>query len=121
MLGFTPKRILVFVFLGSLLYVAVQYVPLWFYALQFDDFVRDEVKFTPMRESVDKDHLQQHIYNEARFYKMILDKKDIQVIKKRDEARGVNFLTVDVDYRMPVDLYYFTHEVKFHVHAATVY
>jgi len=52
---------------------------------------------------------------------MILDKKDIQVIKRRDEARGVNFLTVDVDYRMPVDLYYFTHEVKFHVHASTVY
>jgi hypothetical protein len=121
MLGITPKRLFILVFLGSLLYVAIQYIPVLFYALEFDDFVKDEVKFAPMRETDDPQHLTQHILNEARYYKMILDKNDIQVTKTRDNARGVTFLAVDVDYRMPVDLYYFTHEVRFHRHASTVY
>jgi hypothetical protein len=121
MLGITSKRLLILVFLGCLLYVALQYVPLFFYALEFDDFVRDEVKFAPLRETDDKEHIMQHILDEARFYRMILDKNDIKVTKTRDSSRGINFLTADVEYRMPVDLYYFTHEVRFHLHTSTAY
>ena len=121
MLGITPKRLLILVFMGCLMYVALQYIPVFFYALEFDDFVRDEVKYAPLRETDDKEHITRHILDEGGYYRMILDRKDINVTKTRDLSRGINFLTADVDYRMPVDLYYFTHEVRFHLHASTVY
>jgi hypothetical protein len=122
MLGLTPSRILIWIFIGALFYVGLQYVPVYFYALEFDDFVKDQVKYAPARKTTETTQLLQLIADEAKRDRMVLDpKRDIKVLKARDAARGVRTLAVDVDYMIPVDLYYFTHPVKFHVHAETVY
>lgn len=121
MLGVTPKRLFSMVLVGGIFYVALQYVPALFYAYEFEDFVRDEVKFAPLRETTDPKHLREHILDQARQYRMIVDKESVQVTNTRDRDRGINVLTVDVNYRMPVDLYYFIHELPFHSHVSTAY
>jgi hypothetical protein len=109
--------------LGALLYAGLQYVPVFFYAVEFDDFVKDEVKFAPARETTEPAHLKQHIAEEAKNNRMIIldPRRDIRVVRVRDSVRGIRILTVDVNYIMPVDLYYFTHNVKFKIHAETAY
>jgi hypothetical protein len=123
MFAFNPGRILVWVILGGVLFAATQYIPLFFYSLEFNDFVKDEVKFAPARETTEPAHLKQHISEEAKNNRMIIEdpKRDIRVVRRRDFVRGARILTVDVSYIMPVDLFYFTHKVKLQVHAETAY
>ncbi len=121
MFGMTPRRVLIWLCFASLVHAASQYIPVLFYAWEFDDFVRDEVRFTPVRESIERDHLADHILQQARLYKLILDDKGVQVTKTRDPRRGIRVLAVEVGYRAPVDLYYFVHEIRFQVRASTFY
>lgn len=99
----------------------LQYLPVLFYAWAFDDFVRDEVRFAPMRETAEQEHLVDHILEQARRYRVIVDKKDVRVSKTRDPQRGIRMLAVDIDYRAPVDLYYFVHEVRFNFRTSISY
>jgi hypothetical protein len=115
------KRIFVFVLIGALFVVGVQFASVIFYLWQFDDFVNDEVKFVSVRENDSKEHLVEHIMEQARAYHLDLDPKDIRVEKHSDLDLGITTLSVDLNCSAPVDLYYFTSQVRRHVHATTTY
>jgi len=115
------KRIFVFVLIGSLFFVAVQFASVFFYALEFEDFVKDEVKFAPMRESDERAHLADHIISQGQFYSLAIEKKDIEVQKHTDTDSGITTLQVKVNYTSPVDLYYFTYPLHRSVLAMTTY
>jgi hypothetical protein len=115
------KRIFVFVLIGAMFFVAVQFISVFFYAWEFDDFVADEVKFAPIREDDSKEHLVEHIKRQAQFYGLNVNEKAINVDKRTDTDSGITTLAVDVTYTTPVDLFYFTYQLRRHIHTATMY
>jgi hypothetical protein len=115
------KRLLVLVFFGGLFIVGVQFVAVLFNAWQFDDFVKDEIKFAAMRESDTEDHLVEHLMEQAQAYSLELDAKDIRVEKNDNSENGITTLAVSVTYSAPVDLYYFKSKVRRHVFATATY
>jgi hypothetical protein len=115
------KRIFVFVLIGALFFVALQFISVFFYTWEFEDFIRDEVKFAPVRESDDKEHLVEHIKEQAQYYSLQIDEKNIRVEKSTNDDSGVTSLSIDVVYTTPVDLYYFTFPMRRHVFTATMY
>ena len=109
------RRLLLFVFLGAVFVGAIQFIPAYFYASEFDDFVKDEVKFAPTRESTEREHLVDHIYDAAMHYGVEVNREDIVVKKTKNPDSGYDKLTVSVAYSIPVDLYYFTRRLHFHM------
>jgi hypothetical protein len=115
------KRIFIIVVLTGLFFVAMQFVSVFFYAWEFDDFVRDELRFAPAREHESKEHLAEHIKEEAQYYGLSLKDKDIVIHNATDTHSGITTLSADVSYTTPVDLYYFSYELQRHVHATAMY
>lgn len=115
------KRVFVFVLIGVLFFVAVQFAAVFFYAWEFEDFVKEEVKYSPMRESAEREHLVDHIVSHAQLYNLAIDAKDVVVQKHTDADSGITTLQVNVSYTSPVDLYYFTYQLRRRILAATSY
>jgi hypothetical protein len=115
------KRLLIWVLLGAGFFVAIQYIPAYFYASEFDDFVKDEVKFAPTRESTDKEHLTEHITEMSTRYGVRIDPKGIIIKKTENTASNFETLSISVTYSIPVDLYYFTHQLHRQVNASISY
>jgi hypothetical protein len=113
------RRLLLFVFLAAVFIAAIQFIPAYFYASEFDDFVKDELKFTPSRESPQREHLVDHILQSAMHYGVEVNREDIVV--KKSKGGEYQKLTVSVSYSMPVDLYYFTWRLHRQVNASTAY
>jgi hypothetical protein len=115
------KRIFTVVLIGALFFVGVQFAAVFFYAWAFEDFVKDEVKFTPMREPAERVHLVEHILNQAQSYSLAVDPGDVAVEKHTDTNSGITTLQVNVSYMSPVDLYYFTYHLRRNLLAKTTY
>lgn len=115
------KRIFVVIIIGVLFFVLLQFAGVFFYAWQFDDFTRDEVKYAPLRDASTKEHFVLHLIEQAHFYGLDIDPEDIGYQKNRDADSGITTLAVDVNYTVPVDLYYFKLPLKRHLHAVTRY
>ena len=122
MLGMTLRQMFFGTILTISLYVFTQFATVYFYVWEFQDFVNDEVKFAPTRESVHEDHLIWHIADMARYCKVELDPKQIR-IRKTATIPGMTWTTlaVDVTYSAPVDLSLYTHPLHFHTKASIVY
>ena len=115
------KRLLLWVLLGAAFFVAIQFIPAYFYASEFDDFVKDEVKFAPTRERTDREHLTQHITAASVHYGVQIDPKGVTVRKSRNADSNLETLTVSVAYSIPVDLYYLTRQLHRHVETSVSY
>jgi len=115
------KRIFVFILIGAAFFVGMQFISVFFYALEFDDFVRDELKFVPAREDESKEHLVEHIVQEGEYYGLNINAKDVLIEKTTANDSGITTLSADVTYTTPVDLYYFTYQLHRHIHASTMY
>jgi hypothetical protein len=115
------KRIFVFVLIGAMFFVGMQFLSVFFYAWEFEDFVRDELKFAVVREDDSKEHLSQHIKQQAQYYGLNINAKNIVVEKSTDTDSGITTLSADVNYTSPVDLFYFTYQLRRHVHALSRY
>jgi len=94
---------------------------LYFYASEFDDFIKDEVKFAPTRESTEEDHLRTHISEAALQYGMTLNPRDIRIEKTRDSQQITNKLEVNVAYTGNLDLHYKQYPVHFRTNAVILY
>lgn len=115
------KRIFVLVVIAAFFFVVIQFASVFFYAWQFDDFANDEVKYAPLRETTTKEHFVSHLIEQGHFYGLDIDPGGIAVEKNRDGDSGITTLAVDVNYTVPVDLYYFTFPLKRHFHTVTRY
>jgi hypothetical protein len=115
------KRIFILLLLGGLFFVGMQFLSVFFYAWEFDDFVRDELRFAAARENESKEHLAEHIKEEAQYYGLSLRDKDIVIHNSVDARSGITTLSADVTYATPVDLYYFSYQLLRHVHTTTMY
>src|SRR5215831_19058626 len=108
MFGLSGRQVLILLVLILILYLGAQYVPGYFAALQFNDFVHQEVKFavtarkTP--ESIRDDALEK-----ANELGIPLTKNDFRITRQ-----GPAF-TMEIDYHWPINLRVTQQELAFHV------
>lgn len=107
MFGLRGRQVLILLILAGLFFAATQYVPAYYTAFQFNDYVRQEVKYAATsRKSVDT--IREGVFQEAKELGIPLIKKDIRITRK-----GPSF-TLEVEYRWPIDLKVYRHELTFH-------
>lgn len=92
----------------ALLFAATQYGPAYYAAFQFNDFIRQEIKFAVTSKKT-IDAVRADLLAEAMGLGIPLDKRDIQITK-----RGPSF-TVEFDYRWPINMRVYKHDLVFHV------
>jgi hypothetical protein len=89
-------------------YAGAQYVPVYFNVIQFNDFIRQEVKYAgPARKSTED--VVRSIVLKAKEFDIALNPRDIRVTR-----RGPSF-TLDLEYRFPIDLRVYHHDLTFKV------
>lgn len=108
MFGLTGRQILILLVLICLLFAATRYVPAYFAAFQFNDYIRQEVKFAGTSKKT-VDSLRDAVFQQAKELGIPISKKDI-VITRRGPA-----FTLEVDYRWPIDMKLYRHELLFHI------
>jgi len=108
MFGLTGRQILILLVLVGLLFAATQYVPAYFAAFQFNDSVRQAVKFAGTSKKT-VDGLRDDVFQQAKELGIPITKKDILI-----NRRGPSF-TLQVDYRWPINLRIYRHELLFHI------
>src|SRR2546427_270815 len=86
-----------------------RYFPPLYYAWLFNDFVKNEAKRSKTGRS-----LQTALLQQAEVYFLPVKADDIQI--KEDDG----LIRVNVDYKVPVNLFVFPHELSFHAAGAGV-
>lgn len=108
MFGLSGRQLLFLLVFIGLLFAATQYVPAYFAAFQFNDFIRQEVKYAVTAKR-DIDAVRSDILQKAAELGIPLEKTDIHSTK-----RGPSF-TVEFDYYWPINLRVYKHDLVFHV------
>ena len=106
MFGLSGRQLFILLVLVASLYAATQYVPAYFAAFQFNDFIRQEVKFAVTARKTTQ-IVRDEITREAKDLGIPFDVRDIHFTR-----RGPSF-TVDVEYRWPIDMRLYKHELVF--------
>ena len=108
MFGLNGRQMFFLVAFIALLFAATQYVPAYYAAFQFNDFIRQEVKFASSSKK-NIDAVRSDLVQKAMELGIPLDRKAISITK-----RGPSF-TVVFEYRWPINLRVYKHELIFHV------
>ena len=107
MFGLNSRQIFLLLMLVVLLFAAYQYVPPYFTAFEFNDFIWQEVKFAATsRKTTEK--LRTDIVEKAKEMGVPVAARDIRITR-----RGPSF-TLELEYRFPIDLKIYHHELVFH-------
>jgi hypothetical protein len=88
-------------------FLLARYFPVVYYTMEFNDFVKEEAqrgRFGPQ--------LQKALLDRAQIDLLPVKADDIRI----KESDGL--IRVNVDYKVPVNLFVFTHELGFHVAGA---
>jgi hypothetical protein len=100
-------RVLKVVAVACTFFLVARYFPVVYYAMEFNDFVKQEVQRSRMG---------------PRLQKALLDQAQLDFLPvKPDDIRineGDGLIRVNVDYKVPVNLFVFTHELRFHATGA---
>jgi hypothetical protein len=107
MFGLSGRQIFILLILFVLLFAGAQYIPAYFAAFQFNDYVRQEVKYA-LTSRKPPEAIRGEALEKAKELGIALTKDDIQIAR-----RGPSF-TVNIEYRWPIDLRLYQHELVFH-------
>jgi hypothetical protein len=108
MFGLNGRQMFFLLVFIALLYAATQYGPAYFAAFQFNDFIRQEVKFAAAAQK-NIDTVRADILERAMELGIPLTQKDIKITK-----RGPSF-TVEFDYHWPINMRAYEQTLVFHV------
>ena len=111
MFGLNSRQLFMILLLVCGLFAGSQYIPVYFKALQFNDYVRGEVKFAASSKKT-AEGLRISIMEQAKEMQIPITAKDIRITR-----RGPAF-QLDLDYSFPIDLRVYQHEVNFHISEA---
>jgi hypothetical protein len=92
---------------GVAFVLLARYFPVVYYATQFNDFVKNEAQRTRVGSQ-----LRKALLDRAELYFLPVKADNIQIT----EDDGL--IRVNVDYKVPVNLFIFTHELSFHAAGA---
>lgn len=107
MFGLRRRQILILMISAAVVFAATRYVPAYVTWFQFNDYVRQQVKFAGTSRKT-SDTLREEIFKKAKELSIPVTKKDIRITR-----RGPAF-TLDLEYRWPIDLKVYRHELLFH-------
>jgi hypothetical protein len=108
MFGLNGRQLFFLLVLILLLFAGTQYVPGFFVALQFNDYVRQEVKFAGTARKT-PEAVRTEVVDKATELGIALTDKDVHITR-----RGPAFNMV-IDYHWPINLRVYRHELSFHV------
>jgi hypothetical protein len=108
MFGLNGRQVFFILVFVAVLFAATQYGPAYFAAFQFNDFVRQEVKFAAAAQK-DVDRVRNEILEKAMELGILLGRRDIRMTR-----RGPAVI-VEFEYRWPIDLRVYQHDLVFHV------
>jgi hypothetical protein len=106
MFGLNGRQLTMLLIVVVLFFVGAQYFPPYFAAFQFNDYVRQEVKYAASAKKT-ADTLRNEITKKAQELGIPLNKKDIRISRK-----GPSF-TLELEYRWPINLRVYQHELVF--------
>jgi hypothetical protein len=107
MFGLSGRQIFILLVLIAFLFAATQYGPAYFAAFQFNDFIRQEVKFAVTNRKT-PDRLRLDIAQKASDLGIPVKPRDIHITR-----RGPSF-TVELEYHFPINMRVYRHELVFH-------
>ena len=106
MLALLPRGTAYVLLFAVLVFVGFHYVPIYVHVFQFDDFVRQQVKFAgSSKRSIAT--VTENILFKAEELGLPVEDDNIKV------TRDGPFFTVDLSYKVPVDLRIYQHELEF--------
>ena len=106
MFGLSGRQIFILLVLIAFLFAATQYVPAYFAAFQFNDFIRQEVKFAVTnRKTTEK--LRIDIAEKASELGIPIQARDIHITR-----RGPAF-TLQLEYHWPINMKVYRHDLVF--------
>jgi hypothetical protein len=108
MFGLSGRQLFFLFILVALLFTGTQYVPAYFAAFQFNDYVRQEVKFAVSARKT-AELLRGEILQKASDLGIPLTKKDIVMTR-----RGPSF-TLQIEYHWPINMRVYKQDLVFHV------
>jgi hypothetical protein len=108
MFGLKGRQLFILLVLIAALFAGSQYVPGYIAAYQFNDYVRQEVKYAvPSRKTPEA--IRQDLLEKATELGIPLDKQDVSITR-----RGPAF-NVEIEYHWPIDMKVYHQELVFHV------
>jgi hypothetical protein len=107
MFGLSRRQILIVLVVIALLYTAAQYMPAYVAAFQLNDYIRQEVKYAATSRKT-MDVLRADIVRKAADLEIPVKTRDIRITR-----RGPSF-TLELDYRWPIDMKLYHHQLVFH-------
>ena len=108
MFGLSGRQIFILLVLIALLFAGAQYVPGYFAAFQFNDYVRQEVKYAASSRKT-PEILRGEVLERANELGIPLTKNDIRITRQGPAFR------VEIEYHWPINLRVYQHELVFHV------
>jgi hypothetical protein len=108
MFGLSARQWGLLLLLTAVLYVGAKVVPVYVDAFQFNDYIRQEVKFASANRRT-SDGLRARIVEKAPEYGIAIGPKDVVI-----QRRGPVF-TLVIDYIIPLDLRFYQREISFHI------
>ncbi len=108
MFGLNARQLFMLVLLVAALFAGSQIIPAYFHAFQFNDFIKQEVKFAvASRRNTQK--IRARIVEKAQEFNLDVKPQDIRIVR-----RGPAF-SVELDYLIPIDLRVYHRDLSFHV------
>ena len=101
------KRVLRAFVLTIAFFLIVRYFPVVYYTMEFNDFVKQEAQRSRLGTQ-----LQRALLAQAQLDFLPVKADDIRI------NEGDGLIRVNVDYKVPVNLFVFTHHLSFHVAGA---
>jgi hypothetical protein len=108
MFGLNAKQLFMLVLLVFALFAGSEIIPAYFHAYQFNDAIREEVRFAVSTRKT-PERIRTDIVEHAKEFDINLNEKQIHLTR-----RGPAF-TVDFDYVVPINLRIYQHDLMFHV------
>jgi hypothetical protein len=108
MFGLSGRQLFILLVLILLLFAGAQYVPGYFAALQFNDYVRQEVKFAVTSRKT-PESIRDEALEKANELGIPLSKNDFRITR-----RGPAF-QMEIDYHWPINLRVYQQDLAFHV------
>jgi hypothetical protein len=108
MFGLNGRQMFFLLVFIVLLFAATQYGPAYFAAFQFNDYIRQEVKFAASAKTT-IDAVRSDLLAKAMELGIPLDKREIRITR-----RGPSF-TVEFDYHWPINMRVYKQDLVFHV------
>ena len=107
MFGLKGRQIFILLVLVAILFAGTQYAPAYFAAFEFNDYIRQEVKYAVTNRKT-PEMLRNNIVQKAHELGIPVQPRDIRITRRGPAV------TLELEYRWPINMRLYHHELIFH-------